>query len=81
MGFKDVAASRRQGYEVGAAVLRSFRPDGSELAGKVMDWSTKKEYNGTLAAPDAHHLVLKVKVMGVTAHSETWTRLSAPTAP
>lgn len=81
VGFKDVAASRRQGYEVGAVVLRSFRPDANELAGKVMDWSTKKEYAGTLAASDARHLVLKVKVMGVTAHAETWTRLPAPTAP
>ena len=79
VGFKDVVASRRQGYEVGAVVLRSFRPAGNELSGKVMNWSTKKEYNGTLAAPDAHHLVLKVKVMGVTAHSETWTRLAAST--
>ena len=80
VGFKDVAASRRQGYELGAVVLRSFRPAGSELAGKVMDWSAHKEYGGTLAATDARHLVLKVKVMGVTAHAETWTRLTGPTA-
>ena len=75
VGFKDVAASHKQGYDVGAVVLRDLRPDGDALAGKVMDWSKKKEYNGTLTAPDASHLVLKVKVMGLTAHSETWTRI------
>jgi len=81
VGFKDVAASHRQGYDLGAVVLRSFEPAGRELAGRVIDWATKKEYAGTLAAPDARHLTLKVKVMGLTAHAETWTRLAAPSAP
>ncbi len=77
VGFQDVALAHRQGYDVGAVLLSNLRPDGEDLAGQVMDYSTHKQYTATLHATDAIHLVLKVKVMGVTAHSETWTRVAS----
>jgi uncharacterized protein (DUF2147 family) len=77
VGFKDVALAHRQGYDVGAVLLSNLHPAGDELAGQVMDYTTHKQYAVTLRAPDATHLLLKVTVMGLTAHAETWTRVAA----
>lgn len=77
VGFKDVALAHRQGYDVGAVLLSNLRPAGDELAGQVMDYATHKQYSATLRAADATHLLLKVKVMGLIAHAETWTRVAA----
>ncbi len=76
VGFKDVALAHRQGYDVGAVLLSNLRPDGDDLAGQVMDYSTHKQYPVTLHATDPTHVVLRVKVMGLTAHTETWTRVA-----
>lgn len=78
VGFKDVTASRKKGFEVGAVFMKDLKADGSDLSGKVIDWETKKEYKATLTATDANHLVMKVKVMGITAHTENWTRVAVP---
>lgn len=73
VGFTDPVASRKKGYRMNDVVFKDLQQDDSELAGKVIDGT--KVYNATLTLPDANHLLMKVKVMGVTAHSETWTRV------
>lgn len=77
VGFTDPAAARQQGYEVGGIVLKNMRQEGGELVGVVVDVETKKEYDAELSAPAANRVLLKVKKLGLTVHSETWTRAAA----
>ena len=77
LSFVDQATARKKGYVVGNVVLKDLKADGRELSGRVIDAETKKDYKATLTLTDANHLLMKVKIMGVTGHSETWTRVTA----
>lgn len=77
LSFVDQATARKKGYVVGNVVLKDMKADGQELSGRVIDAETKKDYKVTMTATDANHLLMKVKIMGVTGHSETWTRVTA----
>ena len=77
LSFVDQATARKKGYVVGNVVLKDLKADGRELSGRVIDAETKKDYKSTLTPTDANHLLMKVKIMGVTGHSETWTRVTA----
>ncbi len=59
-------------------MLKELRPDGNELTGKVLDPDTGKDYKATLAFTGPNTVELRVKVMGVTAHKEAWTRQTSP---
>jgi len=76
VSFTDPAAARKKGYAVGGIVLKNLKKDGTDLTGKVIDSETKKEYNASLSTPVSDRVVLKVKTMGMTVHTETWTRVA-----
>jgi len=80
LSFVDLAAARKKGYVVGDVVLKDVKADGKDLNGRVIDGETKKDYKVTMTATDANHILMKVKVMGITAHSETWTRVAGVAA-
>lgn len=54
--------------------LKDLKPDGKDLAGKVRDGNTGKEYKGTLRFTGPNTVEVSVKVMGMTVYKEVWTR-------
>ena len=54
--------------------FKDMQPDGDELSGRVLDPKSGKGYKATLHLTGPQTLELKVKAMGITAHTETWTR-------
>lgn len=57
--------------------FKEMKVDGDELSGKVIDPKSGKDYKATLHLTGVQTLEMKVKMMGVTAHTETWTRQPA----
>lgn len=71
---KDPAAKKDR---LNTYSFKEMKPDGDELSGKVLDPKTGKDYKATLHLTGPQTLELKVKAMGITAHTETWTRQPA----
>lgn len=75
VAFRKDAATKKT--RLNTYSFRDMKPDGDELSGKVLDPQSGKGYKATLHLTSPQTLELKVKAMGITAHTETWTRQPA----
>lgn len=74
VAFRTEPTSAKHQAQANFQVLKELKPDGDDLNGKVLNPDTNKDYKAVLHLTSPQTLELRVKVMGVTAHTETWTR-------
>lgn len=73
VAFRKDAANAKKSL-LNTTLLKELKPDGDDLAGKILDPKSGKDYKVTLVYTGPKTLEMRVKVMGVVAHKETWTR-------
>ncbi|WP_046245404.1 DUF2147 domain-containing protein [Hymenobacter terrenus] len=78
VAFRKDPNNPKKKAQLNTYILKGMKPDGNDLTGKVLDPDTGKDYNATLVPTGANTLELRVKVMGLTAHKEAWTRQPGP---
>lgn len=77
VAFRKDPASAKKKAALNTVCFKDLKADGNELSGKVIDLDSGKEYNAVLTLKSATALELRVKVMGMTVHTETLTRQAA----
>lgn len=74
VAFRTEPTSAPHKAQLNFQVLKDLKPEGEDLGGKVLNPDTGKDYKAVLHLTGPQTLELRVKVMGMTAHTETWTR-------